>query len=155
LRPVFALAISTAAHAEPAPCPGNPDVLGTARVLTVDATTTRLGRKHVPRTLPLAPKEVVLTFDDGPEPATTARLLDTPKRECVRASFFSMSAAQELQQVLARLEAPHGGIVPFHDRRQGANRRHAAGAPARARESRLSGGALVPTPRQASTVSER
>ena len=53
-------------------CPGNNDALGTARVLAVDAATTpRVGRKHFPQTLPLAPKEVVLTFDDGPFPGTT------------------------------------------------------------------------------------
>ena len=38
-------------------CPGNPNALGTARVLAVEAaTTTRLGRKHFPQTLPLAPQ---------------------------------------------------------------------------------------------------
>ena len=48
-------------------CPGNPDALGTARTLAVDAASTpRVGRKQFPDTLPLAPKELVLTFDDGP-----------------------------------------------------------------------------------------
>jgi len=28
------------------------------------------------------------TVDDGPEPGTTARVLDTLERECMRASFF-------------------------------------------------------------------
>ena len=36
-------------------------------------STPRVGRKHFPATLPLAPKEVVLTFDDGPWPGTTDR----------------------------------------------------------------------------------
>ena len=30
----------------------------------------------------------MLTFDDGPEPGPTARVLDALKRECMRASFF-------------------------------------------------------------------
>ena len=43
------------------PCPGSSDALGTARVLPVDAAVTpRVGRKHFPQTLALAPKEVVL-----------------------------------------------------------------------------------------------
>ncbi len=68
----LALAAAPAAAApDAAPCPA--DALGTARVLPVDAATTpRLGRKHFAHTLALAPKEVVLTFDDGPEPGTTA-----------------------------------------------------------------------------------
>src|SRR5262249_41758084 len=70
-------------------CPGNPAALGTERVLTVDpASTPAVGRKHFPNTLPLQPKEVVLTFDDGPWPGTTGRVLDTLKRECVHATFF-------------------------------------------------------------------
>jgi peptidoglycan-N-acetylglucosamine deacetylase len=74
-----------AAHAAPAPCPGNADALGTARVLTVDAAATpRVGRKHFPQTLPLEPKEIVLTFDDGPEPGTTARVLDALKPSACR-----------------------------------------------------------------------
>jgi peptidoglycan/xylan/chitin deacetylase (PgdA/CDA1 family) len=137
------------------PAPGNPDALATARVLTVDAATmTRLGRKHFPQTLPLAAREVVLTFDDGPEPATTARVLDALKRECVRASFFSMSADQELQQLLARLEATRGGIVLFHDTKA----QTAAMLPAllrvlKNRDYRVVH--VVAAPRQASTVSER
>src|SRR5262249_32159574 len=89
---IFGIALSVGIHgavaAAPA-CPGNPDALGTERVLPVSAATTpRVGRKHFPDTLPLAPKEVVLTFDDGPWPSTTARVLDALKHECVKASFF-------------------------------------------------------------------
>lgn len=52
-----------------APCPGNPDALGTERGLAVDAASTpRIGRKQFPATLPLHDKELVLTFDDGPWP---------------------------------------------------------------------------------------
>ena len=73
----------------PQPCPGNPQALGTERVLAVDAATTpRVGRKQFPGTLPLAPKELVLTFDDGPWPTTTPKVLDALKHECVQATFF-------------------------------------------------------------------
>lgn len=44
------------------PCPGHAGALGTARVIAVDAAAyPRVGRKHFKQTLPLAPKEVVLT----------------------------------------------------------------------------------------------
>jgi peptidoglycan/xylan/chitin deacetylase (PgdA/CDA1 family) len=67
--------VPLAAAAEP--CPGNPDALGTERVLTVDAgSTPRVGRKSFPATLPLQRKELVLTFDDGPWPTTTPKVLD-------------------------------------------------------------------------------
>ncbi|MEA2957815.1 MAG: peptidoglycan-N-acetylglucosamine deacetylase, partial [Alphaproteobacteria bacterium] len=59
---LLALALTTnGARAEAAPdatpCPGSTDALGTARILPVDAAVTpRVGRKHFPQTLPLAPK---------------------------------------------------------------------------------------------------
>src|SRR6195256_6435218 len=95
-------ALATAANAAP-PCPGNPDALGTARVLAVEAATTpRVGRKQFPQTLPLAPKEVVLTFDDGPWPGTTERILDALRQECVRATFFLIGRNAQARPALAR-----------------------------------------------------
>jgi peptidoglycan/xylan/chitin deacetylase (PgdA/CDA1 family) len=41
-----------------------------------------------PETLPLADKEVVLTFDDGSLPPYTNRVLDTLASECAKATFF-------------------------------------------------------------------
>jgi len=110
-----AFAISAAAaHAAPAPCP-NADALGTARILTVDAAATpRVGRKHFPQTLPLAPKEVLLTFDDGPEAGTTARVLDALKRECVRATFFLLGRNALAHPDLARRELNEGHTVGHH-----------------------------------------
>jgi peptidoglycan-N-acetylglucosamine deacetylase len=104
-----------AAHAAPAPCPGNADALGTARVLTVDAAATpRVGRKHFPQTLPLEPKEIVLSFDDGPEPGTTARVLDALKRECVQATFFLLGRKALAYPDLARRELNEGHTVAHH-----------------------------------------
>jgi peptidoglycan/xylan/chitin deacetylase (PgdA/CDA1 family) len=105
---------TNAAHAQ-ARCAGNADALGTERVLKVDAATTpRVGRKHFPQTLPLAPKEVVLTFDDGPEPRTTARVLDTLKRECVRVSFFLLGRSALAHKEIARRELAEGHTVAHH-----------------------------------------
>lgn len=87
--------------AQAASCPRT-DALGTARILTVDAKTTpRVGLKSFPQTLPLADKEVVLTFDDGPLPATTGKILAALTAECVRATFFVVGRnAQSLPHML-------------------------------------------------------
>jgi peptidoglycan/xylan/chitin deacetylase (PgdA/CDA1 family) len=108
------LLMASAADAQ-APCPGNDAALGTARVLPVDAgSTPRVGRKHFPQTLPLAPKEVVLTFDDGPVPGTTPRVLDTLKRDCVKASFFLLGRNARAHPELARRELAEGHTVAYH-----------------------------------------
>jgi peptidoglycan-N-acetylglucosamine deacetylase len=101
---------------QPAPaCPGNPDALSTARVITVDAATTpRVGRKHFPSTLPLADHEVVLTFDDGPWPGTTAAVLDALRHECVRASFFLLGENAVAHPELAKRELAEGHTVAHH-----------------------------------------
>jgi peptidoglycan/xylan/chitin deacetylase (PgdA/CDA1 family) len=105
---------TTASSAAPA-CPERPDALGTERVLTVDAAITpRVGRKHFPQTLPLRPNEVVLTFDDGPEPGTTPRVLDALKRECVRASFFLLGRSALAHPELARRALAEGHTVAHH-----------------------------------------
>lgn len=96
-------------------CEGRADALGTARVLAVDAATTpRVGRKSFPHTLPLAPGEVVLTFDDGPWPGTTPRVLDALKSECVRATFFLLGRNAIEYQGLARREITEGHTVASH-----------------------------------------
>ncbi|HEY0224267.1 MAG TPA: polysaccharide deacetylase family protein [Pseudolabrys sp.] len=98
-----------------ASCPGNPQALGTERVIEVDAKTTpRVGRKHFPTTLPLQPKELVLTFDDGPWPGTTPKVLDTLKHECVRATFFLLAKNVEPHPELARRELAEGHSLGHH-----------------------------------------
>src|SRR6202035_1069225 len=84
-----ALTGATSAASPPsAPCP-RADSLGTSRILDVDAARTpQVGLKSFPETLPLADHEVILTFDDGPWPATTSRVLAALAHECVHATFF-------------------------------------------------------------------
>lgn len=97
------------------PCPGHPDALGTERVLAVDAATTpRVGRKSFPDTLPLQRKELVLTFDDGPWPGTTPKVLDALKSECVRATFFLLGRNVAAHPALARRELAEGHSVGHH-----------------------------------------
>jgi peptidoglycan/xylan/chitin deacetylase (PgdA/CDA1 family) len=96
-------------------CPGKADALGTARILVANAATVpRVGRKHFAQTLPLAPREVVLTFDDGPEPASTPRVLDALARECARASFFLLGRSALAYPQLARRQLSEGHTVAHH-----------------------------------------
>jgi peptidoglycan-N-acetylglucosamine deacetylase len=98
-----------------APCPGHPDALGTARVLEVSAATTpRVGLKQFRSTLDLAPKEVVLTFDDGPWPGTTDKVLGALRDECVRATFFLLGRNAAAHPALARRELAEGHTVAHH-----------------------------------------
>ena len=63
------LGAMAAAKARAADCPGNPNALGTSRVMAVDPREfPRVGIVQYARSLPLEDKEVVLTFDDGPMP---------------------------------------------------------------------------------------
>jgi peptidoglycan/xylan/chitin deacetylase (PgdA/CDA1 family) len=115
LLALLLLAATARAGAAADVCPGNPDALGTARALAVDAATTpRIGRKQFPQTLPLKPKEVVLTFDDGPWPATTLRVLEALARECVKATFFVLGRNAEAYPDLLRQERAEGHVVAHH-----------------------------------------
>ncbi len=79
----------TLAAAAAQPCPGNPDAIGTSRVLTIrPGEYNRLGTMQYPETLPLADKEVVITFDDGPLPPYSNQALDTLAAQCVKATYF-------------------------------------------------------------------
>ncbi|MCC7347949.1 MAG: polysaccharide deacetylase family protein [Variibacter sp.] len=97
------------------PCPHNQNGLATGRVLAVDAASTpRVGRRHFPQTLALTRKEVVLTFDDGPWPGTTDRVLDALKRECVRATFFLLGRNAAAHPALARRILADGHSIGTH-----------------------------------------
>jgi len=111
-----ALLVTTIADgAVAAPCPGNADALGTARLLRVDAATApRVGRKQFPETLALSPGEVVLTFDDGPWPGTTERVLNALQAECVRATFFLIGQNALARPALAQRELSDGHTIGYH-----------------------------------------
>ena len=70
-------------------CAGNPDALGTSRVISLDPSDLKqVGTIQYKQTLPLEDHEVVLTFDDGPIPPHTDKVLDALAAECVKATFF-------------------------------------------------------------------
>jgi len=111
---LFALAGATAS-ALAADCPGNPDALGTSRVITVDpAEHPRIGAMQYHESLPLEDKEVVLTFDDGPVPPYTNRVLETLAAECVKATFFMVGRQARAFPDMVRRVYNEGHTVASH-----------------------------------------
>jgi peptidoglycan/xylan/chitin deacetylase (PgdA/CDA1 family) len=109
---VASMAWSAAAQAADCPRKGT---LGTSRILRVDAATTpRLGLKNYPQTLPLGDHEVVLTFDDGPWPPTTPKVLAALALECVRATFFIIGKPASEHPDLVRRIAAEGHTIGHH-----------------------------------------
>ncbi len=108
------IAMAGIAAAQAADCPRQ-GTLGTSRVLAVDAATTpRVGLKSFPQTLPLRDHEVVLTFDDGPWPRTTAQVLAALAHECVRATFFLIGKPASEHPDLVRKIAAEGHTIGYH-----------------------------------------
>jgi peptidoglycan/xylan/chitin deacetylase (PgdA/CDA1 family) len=70
-------------------CANNPNALGTSRIVEVDTTGgPGFGFEHFKEHDFLRPKEVVLTFDDGPWPKNTPAVLAALAAHCVKATFF-------------------------------------------------------------------
>lgn len=90
-----------------ADCPGNPNALGVSRVVEIDTTGgPGFGFEHFKEHDFLEPKEVVLTFDDGPWPGNTPQVLEALADHCTKAMFFivgkhAMWHPDILQQVAA------------------------------------------------------
>jgi peptidoglycan/xylan/chitin deacetylase (PgdA/CDA1 family) len=102
------------AAAQAADCPRK-GTLGTSRVLAVDAAATpRVGLKNYPQTLPLGDHEVVLTFDDGPWPPTTPKVLSALAQECVHATFFLIGKPASEHPDLVRRIAAEGHTIGHH-----------------------------------------
>jgi peptidoglycan/xylan/chitin deacetylase (PgdA/CDA1 family) len=108
------LATLTCAPAASSACADRDDALGTSRVLHVDMSRPRVGHKHFPDTLALKDKEVVLTFDDGPFPPTTGKILDALKAECVRATFFMVGRMAAASPAMAKRIHAEGHTVAYH-----------------------------------------
>src|SRR5579864_2561738 len=83
----------------------HPNALGVARTVQIDTTGgPGFGFEHFKTHDFLRPKEVVLTFDDGPWPGNTPAVLAALRAECVKATFFpigkhAMYHPQILKQV--------------------------------------------------------
>jgi peptidoglycan/xylan/chitin deacetylase (PgdA/CDA1 family) len=89
--------------------------LGTSRTMSVDAVSfPRVGLKSFAQTLPLRDHEVVLTFDDGPWPPTTPKVLAALAEQCVHATFFLIGKPASEHPDLVRRIAAEGHTIGHH-----------------------------------------
>jgi peptidoglycan-N-acetylglucosamine deacetylase len=96
-------------------CRGSAAAIGTSRVVAVDpATLHRLGTVQYPQTLPLRDHEIVLSFDDGPAPLTTEKVLDALAAECVKANFFIVGESAKMRPDLVRRAYKEGHTIGTH-----------------------------------------
>lgn len=96
-------------------CPGNPNALGTSRTITIDtADFPRIGTMQYRRTIPLNDREVIITFDDGPLPPYTNRVLQTLASECVKVTYFLVGQMARAHPELVRRIYNSGHIIGTH-----------------------------------------
>jgi peptidoglycan-N-acetylglucosamine deacetylase len=101
--------------AQAAECPGHPGALGVSRTIVLNpADHPRLGTLQYDESLPLNDHEVVLTFDDGPLPPYTSRVLDTLAAECVKATFFLVGRMALGYPQVVRREYNEGHTIAGH-----------------------------------------
>jgi len=96
-------------------CPGNPNPLGVSRVVEIDTTGgPGFGFQHYKMYDFLQPKEVVLTFDDGPLPNRTTEILKALDAECTKAIFFSVGKVAAGYPDILRDVAKSGHTIGAH-----------------------------------------
>lgn len=96
-------------------CPGHPDAIGTSRTITVDPSVLpQIGTMQYKTTLPLQDHEVVITFDDGPLPPYTTRILDILAENCVKADYFIVGQMAQAYPWLVRRIYNAGHVVGTH-----------------------------------------
>ena len=100
-------ACSVAPASDPKPVSCDATMLGVERTITV-----------TPRTGPIYPllrdHEVVLTFDDGPDPKRTRAVLDALDKECVKATFFLLGQQASRYPAMVREISARGHSIGSH-----------------------------------------
>jgi peptidoglycan/xylan/chitin deacetylase (PgdA/CDA1 family) len=108
-------AAAPAAAAPPAPPCANPNALGIARTVEIDPTGgPGFGMEQYKAYDFLEPKEVVLTFDDGPQVNTTKAVLDALAQHCTKATFFSLGKMALGMPEILREVARQGHTIGTH-----------------------------------------
>jgi peptidoglycan/xylan/chitin deacetylase (PgdA/CDA1 family) len=89
--------------------------MGTSRTIVLDPVEhPLLGTLQYNQSLPLNDHEVVLTFDDGPLPPYTTRVLDTLASECIKATFFLVGRMALGYPRLVQREYNEGHTIAGH-----------------------------------------
>jgi cellulose synthase/poly-beta-1,6-N-acetylglucosamine synthase-like glycosyltransferase/peptidoglycan/xylan/chitin deacetylase (PgdA/CDA1 family)/spore germination protein YaaH len=97
------------------PNAGKIDVqMDTVNYFVTNQKYVTLPTKYVIRRYGYAPGKIVLTFDDGPDPDYTPRILDILKREHVPAAFFVVGSMAEKNVSILRREFEEGYEIGNH-----------------------------------------
>jgi cellulose synthase/poly-beta-1,6-N-acetylglucosamine synthase-like glycosyltransferase/peptidoglycan/xylan/chitin deacetylase (PgdA/CDA1 family)/spore germination protein YaaH len=97
------------------PTTGHIDVtMDTVHYAITNQHYIKLPTKYVIRRYGYAPGKIVLTFDDGPDPDYTPRILDILKREHVPAAFFVVGSMAEKNISILRREYEDGYEIGNH-----------------------------------------
>jgi peptidoglycan/xylan/chitin deacetylase (PgdA/CDA1 family) len=93
----------------------NPNALGVARVVQIDTTGgPGFGFEHFKAYDFLKDKEVVLTFDDGPWPGNTDRVLAALAEQCTKAMFFNIGKHAGWHPEILKKVAAAGHTIGSH-----------------------------------------
>jgi peptidoglycan-N-acetylglucosamine deacetylase len=112
---VLLMLSASGAQAQTPDCADDPKTTGLSRTIAIDSTGgRRFGRLQYHDTAPLRPKEVVLTFDDGPHPTNTKLILDTLDKHCVKATFFTVGRMALFSPKMIKLAAKRGHTIATH-----------------------------------------
>ena len=97
------------------PC-DKPDALGLSRIVQIDTTGgPEFGLQHFRGYKSfLRDREVVLTFDDGPWPVSTAGVLQALTDQCVKATFFEIGEYARWHPEITRQVIDAGMTVGTH-----------------------------------------
>ena len=126
---VAALPVALASGGAFAASCANPNALGTSRVIAVNPRVTPVvGNVDYGVRLPLAPGEVVLTFDDGPSPSSTHQVLKALADECARATFFMVGRQARAHPQTARQVRDAGHTIGTHTQDHPLGRLHGSRA---------------------------
>ena len=96
-------------------CPGNAEPLGVSRTVEIDtANGPGFGLEHYKAHDFLQMKEVVLTFDDGPQKIHTEAILAALGAHCTKATFFSVGKMALGYPEIIRKVAAEGHTIGTH-----------------------------------------
>ena len=108
-------AASTPPSAKAIPACNNPNALGLSRVVEIDTTGgPAFGTEHFKQYDFLRDKEVVFTFDDGPWPDNTPKVLKALVENCTKATFFEIGQHATWRPDISRDVAAAGMTIGSH-----------------------------------------